>query len=101
MADTKAAKVVLLVKFKSRLSVDEARRRYVERMPRFRELPGLLQKFYFYDEQTKEYGGVYVWDSEESVQTYLESDLRKSIATAYEIEGTPRVERLSVTDILR
>lgn len=101
MVDTNGGKVVLLVKLRSKLSSDELERRYRERMPQFRELPGLLQKYYLNDEKTKELGGLYIWDSEESLQNYLASDLRKTIAAAYEAEGEPRVERLDVIDILR
>jgi heme-degrading monooxygenase HmoA len=101
MVDTNTAKVVLLVRFRSRLSADEVRRRYLERLPDFRNVPGLLQKYYVYDESANEWGGLYVWDSEESLQGYLESDLRKTIPSVYEIEGSPRVERLSVVDVLR
>lgn len=101
MSDTNAVKVVILVRLRSRLSADELTRRYRERMPEFRKLPGLIQKYYLYDEATKELAGLYLWESEEAVQAYLESDLRKTIADAYEAEGPPRVERLNVLDVLR
>jgi hypothetical protein len=101
MEDASNAKVMLKVKFKSRLSDDELRRRYKERLPEFRKVPGLLQKYYFIDESTGEWGGLYLWDSPESLQKYLDSDLRKSIASAYEVEGTPELERLSVVEALR
>lgn len=101
MVDRNAAKVVMIVRFQSRLSGDEIKRRYPERMPEFRVVPGLVQKYYIYDESSNEWGGIYVWDSEESAQAYLESDLRKTIPATYEVEGTPRVERLEVFDVLR
>lgn len=101
MNDASHAKVMLMVKFKSRLAPEELRRRYKERLPDFRALPGLIQKYYFYDDSTDEWGGLYLWDSAESLQAYLDSDLRKSIASVYEVEGTPRVERLSMLEALR
>jgi hypothetical protein len=101
MPDASNAKVVLIVRFKTRLSPDELRRRYRERLPEFRELPGLLQKYYFYDEAADEWGGLFLWDSPESLQAYLDSDLRKTTASAYDVEGAPRVERLSVLEPLR
>jgi heme-degrading monooxygenase HmoA len=101
MEDASNAKFMLKVKFKSRLSDDEARRRYKERLPEFRKVPGLLQKFYLYDESTGEWAGLYLWDSAESLQKYLDSDLRKTIASAYEVEGAPQVEKLSVVEALR
>lgn len=101
MGNASDAKVVSIVKFKSCLPDDELTRRYKERLPEFRKLPDLLQKLYFRDESTGEWGGLYLWDSPESLQNYLDSDLRKSIATAYDVERAPRVERLSVLEPLR
>jgi heme-degrading monooxygenase HmoA len=101
MVGTSAVKVVIIVKFRSRLSADEIKRRYRERMPEFRQLPGLVQKYYFHDDSTGEWGGIYLWDSQESVEEYLASDLRQTIPAAYEIDGAPQVERLLVMDTLR
>lgn len=94
--------VMLIVRgLKSKLSHDEMERRYQERMPRFREVPGLLQKYYAYDATTEEWAGIYLWDSEESAAAYLESDLRKSIPSAYELTQPPRVDRFPIVDVLR
>lgn len=101
MAETTTVKVVAVVKFRSRLPPEEAKRRYRERMPEFRQLPGLVQKYYCYDDSTAEWAGIYLWDSHESAEEYLASDLRRSIPAAYEIDGAPRVETLSVMDTLR
>lgn len=101
MVDTSNVRVVMIVKFRSRLSPEELRRRYYERMPEFRQLPGLVQKHYVHDQASGEWGGVYMWDSEEAVQDYLASDLRQTIPSVYEVEGAPRVEMLSVVDHLR
>jgi len=101
MVETNTAKVVTIVRFRSRLSADEIKRRYPERMPEFRDVPGLVQKYYIYDEPGNEWGGIYLWDSQESVEAYLASDLRKTIPSFYEVEGAPRVETLKVFDVLR
>ena len=86
---------------KSDLSHDELEQRYKERMPQFRDAPGLIQKYYSYDESTKEWAGIYLWDSEESLEAYLESDLRKTIPSAYELTQPPQVERFQIVDVLR
>lgn len=93
--------ILLLVRFKSALSADELIKRYTERMPQFRALPGLLQKYYVYDPVSEEWGGFYLWDSQESLEQYKASDLRKSIPETYEIIGQPRLEVLGVKDVLR
>lgn len=102
MSDVAKSKIVLIVKgLKSKLPKGEMDRRYKERMPRFRELEGLLQKFYSYDEATGEWAGIYLWESQAALDVYLASDLRSSIPSAYELVGKPQVERFSIIDVLR
>ena len=101
MSDTTTPKVIVVVRFRSRLSDEELERTYKARLPEFRAVPGLLQKYYTYDESAHEWCGVYLWESEESAQSYMESDLRKSIGAAYQVEGAPRIEKLTVVELLR
>ena len=91
MGDVTTAKVMMVVKFRSRLSADEIERRYKARIPEFRQVSGLVQKYYIYDESSGEWGGIYLWDSEESVERYLASDLRKSIPSTYEVEEMSQI----------
>lgn len=94
--------IMLIVRgLKSDLPYDEMERRYKERLPQFREVPGLVQKYYSADPSTGEWAGIYLWDSEESLAAYLESDLRKTIPSAYELTGPPQIERFPIVDVLR
>jgi heme-degrading monooxygenase HmoA len=93
--------ILFIVRFKSSLSPEELQRRYRDRLPAFRALPGLIQKYYLHDPATDEWGGLYLWDSQESLDEYLASDLRKSIPETYEIVGAPRVEAVHVIEPLR
>ena len=93
--------VLLIVKFKSSLAPDELERRYKERLPDYRAIPGLLQKYYIHDPSADEWGGVYLWDSQASLDKFMESDLRKSIAETYQFVGPPRIETPTVIDVLR
>lgn len=93
--------LILLVRFKSRLSLDEVTRVAEERAPEFRALGGLVQKYYLHDPESGEIGGLYLWDSPEALAEYRESELRASIADAYETEGEPRVDVLRVLMPLR
>ena len=86
---------------KSDLPREELERRYKERMPAFRDVPGLVQKYYAYDEAAEEWAGIYLWESEEALADYLESDLRKSIPSAYRLTAPPIVERYPLVDSLR
>jgi heme-degrading monooxygenase HmoA len=42
---------------------------------RFSALPGLLAKIWLEDPESNTYGGIYLWDDEESMQRFLRSDL--------------------------
>jgi heme-degrading monooxygenase HmoA len=93
--------VVLLVKFRSPLSLEEVQAVVDSRIEQFRALPGLVQKYYLQDSETGEYAGLYLWDSAESLAEFRKSDLRQTIAKAYQTEGEPRVEVFQVFDVLR
>jgi heme-degrading monooxygenase HmoA len=101
MSDAQPTVMLIVRNLKSKLPREEFERRYKERLPQFRELPGLVQKYYAYDASTGEWAGIYLWDSEESLKQYLESDLRQSIPAAYELTEPPRVERFPIVDVLR
>ena len=101
MSDAQPTVMLIVRGLKSKLSHDELERRYKERMPQFRDVPGLLQKYYSYDSTTEEWAGIYLWESEEAAAAYLESDLRKSIPSAYELIQPPSVDRFPIVDVLR
>lgn len=94
-------KLVLLVRFKSALSLEEATRVMHERAPEFRALEGLTQKYYLQDTATGELAGLYLWDSAQAFDEYRNSALRASIARAYQAESEPRIEVYDVKMVLR
>ena len=94
--------IMMIVRgLKSDLPYEEMEQRYRERMPKFRDIPGLVQKYYSFDESNQEWAGIYLWDSEESLVAFLESDLRKTIPSAYELTQPPHIERFPIVDVLR
>jgi len=93
--------VILFVKFKSSLSESELAETAEERAPKFRALPGLIQKYYVKENQTGEVAGIYLWDSAESLQEFQQSELIRSLPEAYKIESPPRIEVLDVVFTLR
>jgi heme-degrading monooxygenase HmoA len=93
--------VILLVRLKSSLPPAEVEKVMKTRAPEFRALPGLLQKFYIQDAASGEYAGLYLWESPEALAAYRESELRASIAKAYQTVGEPRVEMYRVLMPLR
>lgn len=101
MSNTQPTVMLIVRGLRSELSRAEFERRYKERLPLFRDFAGLIQKYYSYDESTGEWAGIYLWDSEESLAKYLESDLRRSIPAAYQLTQPPRIERFRIVDVLR
>jgi hypothetical protein len=93
--------IIQIIKFETSLSEDEVLAVANARADRFRALPGLIQKYYIALEQPNQYGGIYVWDSMESLSSYRESDLAATISEAYEVKGQPSVEIVNTLFQLR
>ena len=74
---------ILFVRIKSNLDPAELERTLVERRPRFREVPGLVQKIYG-RAATGEVCGIYFFDSDAALATFRETELAQTIPTAYE-----------------
>lgn len=82
---------VVFVTFESELSNAELEETLRSRAQKFREVEGLVQKYYLRDRERGKVGGFYVFDSEDSRDAYLESELRSTIADAYAANGEPDV----------
>jgi heme-degrading monooxygenase HmoA len=93
--------IIQIIKLESALTEEELLKVAREREPKFKAIPGLIQKYYVKLGQSRQYGGVYVWDSKESLQAYRESELAATIPQAYELIGPPNVELLDVLFQLR
>jgi hypothetical protein len=81
---------VLFVRITSELGVDELNRRMLERLPRFREVPGLVQKIYGRDPITGEVCGIYFFDSDDALARFRDSELATTIPTAYDASEVRR-----------
>jgi heme-degrading monooxygenase HmoA len=75
---------ILFVRITSALDAQEFERRLAERRPRFREVPGLVQKIYGRDPETGDVCGVYFFESDEALAAFRETELARTIPTAYE-----------------
>lgn len=93
--------IIQVIKLETELEEEELLRRAREREPLFKAIPGLLQKYYVRLAQPGSFGGIYVWDSVESLKTFRESDLAKSIPGAYEISEAPQIELMDILFQLR
>lgn len=93
--------LVLLVRFQTPLSEAELLEIANERADEFRALTGLIQKYYVHDPSTGQYGGLYLWESPQALDDYKKSELRASIASAYQAQGEPQLDVLKVLMPLR
>ena len=93
--------LVSIVRFRSKLPDDAVQAAFEERADRYRQVPGLVEKIYVRYRETGEAGAVYVWDSEESLERFRESDLGRTIATTYEIDGESQSELADVALVVR
>jgi hypothetical protein len=81
---------VLFVRVKSELEPAELERRLMERRPRFLEVPGLVQKIYGRDESTGDVCGIYFFEDRNALARFRETELAKTIPSAYEATETRR-----------
>lgn len=92
--------VIQFVKFSSPLSEDEVLAVMERRAPEFRDVPGLIQKFYGREVDTGDVCGIYIFDSQESLHSFRQTELARTIPTAYRIES-PRIEAFELLFPLR
>ena len=91
---------IFLTLFKSTLRKDEVLKKFQERAYRYREVKGLLQKYYIHDESSSEFGGVYIFDSKENLEAFRNSDLAKSIGETYKYLEPPTRKIFDVNLVL-
>ena len=92
--------IIQIVRYRSKLSHDEVNRRFTERSDRYSKVPGLMQKYYVKFTKTGEYGGIYVWDSVESLEAWSAGNLSGTLAETYQVEGEPSREIADVMLVL-
>lgn len=93
--------IILLVRFKTALSIEEFAKVAQERSSDFEALEGLQQKYYLNETSSGEYAGLYLWKSPAALADYRDSELRASIAKAYQVQGEPQIEVYKVVKTLR
>lgn len=101
MQEKKKGRIMQIVKLKTELSEEEMLKIAKEREPQFKAISGIIQKYYVKREGPGEYGGVYIWDSLESLERFKKSELAATIPTAYKVVETPVVEIIDIMFELR
>ena len=92
--------IIELVRFGSRRTYDEVLERFEAGSDKYRQVPGLLQKYYVHYPETDEYGGVYVWDSEDALQAWRKIYPLSTLTGTYQVKGEPHREVLDVMVVL-
>ena len=93
--------ILQFVKLKSAMPENALLGKAKERAPEFEAIPGLLQKYYVKIDDQGNYGGIYIWDSQESILKFRASDLAKSIPAAYQVMEAPSIEIMDILFQLR
>lgn len=81
-----------IVTIKSALTEDELLTIAKDRAAQFRELPGLIQKYYVRLGDEGTYGGFYLWESREAMEAFRASDLAATMPEAYKLVEPPKIE---------
>lgn len=76
---------IVFITFESESSLEEIESRFRDRARQFRDMDGLLQKFYIHDEECGRVGGIYVFDSEESRDALFESDIHAKLRDGFDV----------------
>lgn len=100
MSNQNKDQLILFVRIKSSLSRDEMYAIAKERESQFKAIAGIRQKYYV-QLAPNEFGGVYIWDSKESLQEYRESELASTIAKAYKAIEPPEITMMDIMFKLR
>jgi heme-degrading monooxygenase HmoA len=92
---------VVFATFESELSSKEIEQTMRQRAEKFREVDGLVQKYFIHDQADDRYGAFFIFESEESRDAYFESELSASVGDAYAVNGEPDVTMASLLFPLR
>ncbi len=93
----KNVEAVLSVKFNSSHSPEKLMEICNEDLPAFRNVPGLVQKYYIAEPSTGAISGIYLFENENARAEFWNSELAKTIPTRYGvIPETLRVEEFGM-----
>ncbi len=70
---------IQVVTFTSDINRRDYENMVIEGAPVWAAVPGLIIKHFVYNFEEHKFGGIYLWEDEESMQEYCKSDLFKSV----------------------
>ena len=97
----KNAEAVLAVKFQSSFSPEALMSVCSEDLDAFREVPGLIQKYYLSEISTGAISGIYIFEDQAARKSFWDSELARMIPARYGvIPETLRVEQYDMAIVL-
>lgn len=97
----KNAEAVLAVKFKSTHSPEKLMQVCHEDLDDFRNVPGLIEKYYLAEEKTGAISGIYLFETKSARAAFWTSELAANIPARYGvIPETLRVEEYEMAIVL-
>jgi Putative mono-oxygenase ydhR len=77
--------ITAIVQFKlpKPVSLDEAARMFESTAPKYRNLPGLIRKYYLRAPDGSTAGGVYLWESQAAAEKVYNAEWRERVTTLY------------------
>jgi Putative mono-oxygenase ydhR len=80
--------ITTLVQFQlpSALTLDEATRRFESSAPKYRNLAGLIRKYYIRSEDGRVAGGVYLWETRAAAERVFDGEWRARVEKLYGAE---------------
>lgn len=70
------------------LTADQIRVAFDEAAPRFRNVPGLIQKQFLHSQDCRTAGGVYLWNDERAARAFMTERVAPMIRAKYQVEPT-------------
>ncbi len=80
-----SAMITAIVRFRLPASIDAARAAelFQGSAPKYRDLQGLVRKYYLFDAENHTGGGCYLWESREAAERVYNAEWRKMITERY------------------
>ncbi len=65
------------------ISLEEAARRFESSAPKYKNLPGLIRKYYLRSEDGARAGGVYLWETRQAAEAVYNGEWRARVKQLY------------------
>ena len=65
------------------ISLEEATRRFESSAPKYRQLPGLIRKYYIRSEDGRVAGGIYLWETRAAAERVYNGEWRERVEKLY------------------